>query len=264
MLMLFSKGSIVLLGSFFGLANLLPLLGASLWLYRSRYRDFTPSWSRVDIGQARNLLSLGVKFFFIQAASIIIYSTNNMIITQLFGPEEVAVYGIAFKYMSVITMVFAIILTPFWSAFTDAYHRDDLAWIDSMMKRLLLAWCGLVAIAVVMVVLSGLVYRLWIGDTLAIPYSLTISMAIYVIINSWNSIFSSFQNGLGVLRLQLLGAFIGIVFSLPLAILFASTFGFGVKGVLFGTILGSILPGIWSPIQYRKVINGTATGIWGL
>ncbi|HOJ04283.1 MAG TPA: MATE family efflux transporter [Bacteroidota bacterium] len=256
------QGSILWMALLFGLANLLPLIGASVWFFRTRYREYRPSMKHVDFSQSRGLLSLGVKFFLLQAAAIIIYSTNNMIITQLFGPHEVTVYGIAFKYLSVVTMVFSIVLTPFWSAFTDAYHRGDHDWINRMMNRLMWSWCGLFALVAFMVFVSAQVYNVWIGDDISIPFALTITMGVYVLLNAWNSIFSAFQNGIGILRLQLVGAAIGSVTSIPLAILFASTLKFGVKGVLFGAIFGSVLPAIWSPIQFRKIMNGTASGIW--
>jgi O-antigen/teichoic acid export membrane protein len=185
-----------------------------------------------------------------------------MIITQLFGPEEVTVYGIAFKYMSSVTMIFAIVMTPFWSAFTDAYHSSDIAWIVRIMKKLMMLWVGCVVFAGVLIVLAAPFYSLWVGSAMHIPFALTLSMAVYVCVNAWNSIFASFQNGVGVLRLQLIGAIGGGILTVPLAIFLASTLGIGVKGVLWATIAGSLLPAVWSPIQYRKIIAGTATGIW--
>jgi O-antigen/teichoic acid export membrane protein len=203
-----------------------------------------------------------LKFFFLQSAAIIIYSTDNMIITQMFGPDEVAVYGVAFKYMSIVTMVFGIVITPFWSAFTDAYHRNDIAWIERIMKRLIQFWAFAAVATIGLVLFSAPLYRLWVGDIVAIPFSLTATMGLYVIVNIWNSVFSSFQNGVGILRLQLLGAGVGGVVNIPLAILLAGHFGLGVPGVLLATILGSFLPAVWSPIQYRKIVRGVATGIW--
>jgi O-antigen/teichoic acid export membrane protein len=263
LLMKFGEGSLVHLGIGFGLANLLPLIGASVYLYRSRYKEFAPRWSAVDLSKSKDLLSLGVKFFLLQSAAIIIYATDNMIITQILGPSEVAVYGIAFKYMSAVTMVFGIVITPFWSAFTDAYHRSDLRWIERIMRRLITFWGYAAVVTILLVAISGFAYQFWVGDMIAVPFAVTITMAVYVIVNAWNSVFASFQNGVGVLRLQLIGAGIGGVINIPLAVFLAGPLGLGIPGVLLATIIGSLLPAVMSPIQFRKIMSGTAVGIWG-
>jgi O-antigen/teichoic acid export membrane protein len=263
LLLQMGKSSLVYLGIGFGLANLLPLLGASIYLYRSQYNEFAPRWNSIDFSRSRELISLGLKFFFLQSAAIIIYSTDNMIITQMFGPDEVAIYGIAYKYMSAVTMFFGIVITPFWSAFTDAFHRNDLGWIERIMKQLIRFWIYAAAVTIILVIVSGPLYRLWVGDMVAIPFAVTVTMGVYVIVTVWNSIFSAFQNGVGVLRLQLLGAGVGGLINIPLAVLLAGPVGLGIPGVLLATILGSMLPAIWSPIQYHKIIRGVATGIWG-
>jgi len=77
-------------------------------------------------------LSLGEIFFFIKIGGILLFQTDNIIIIRLFGPEKVTTFNIAYKLFSVIIMGFAIIMTPFWSAFTDAYAKQDFEWIKSV------------------------------------------------------------------------------------------------------------------------------------
>jgi O-antigen/teichoic acid export membrane protein len=95
----------------------LVLAASSLWFYNHEYRKYAPSFRYVKFSYARDLMSLGFKFFFIQIASIVIYQTSNIIIAQLFGPEQVTPFNIAYKYFNVISMGFGIIVMPFWSAF---------------------------------------------------------------------------------------------------------------------------------------------------
>lgn len=90
--------------------------------------------------KAKDLFSLGAKFFIIQIAAILLYQTNTIIISQLFGPEQVAPYNIAFQYFSIIMMVFSIIVSPFWSAFTEAWVKNDIQWIKNIMNKLFKVW----------------------------------------------------------------------------------------------------------------------------
>lgn len=46
-----------------------------------------------------------------------------------------AEYNIAYKYIGLIEMAFMIIMTPFWSAATDAYARKDYQWIKGILKN---------------------------------------------------------------------------------------------------------------------------------
>lgn len=93
---------------------------SSLWFFNGKYKVYRPTLKLVDFNKAKDIFTLGLKFFVIQIAAILLYQTNNIIISQLLGPAEVTPYNIAFKYFSILSMIFMIILSPFWSAFTDA------------------------------------------------------------------------------------------------------------------------------------------------
>ena len=56
---------------------------------------------------------------------LFIFQFTNIIITRIEGPDVVTQYNIAYKYFNVLNMFALIILSPFWSAFTDAYVKKD-------------------------------------------------------------------------------------------------------------------------------------------
>jgi O-antigen/teichoic acid export membrane protein len=246
----------------FSISNFIVPLVASFWFFGNRYKDIAPSLKSIDFKCTSGLMNLGIKFFIIQGAAIIIYSTNNMIISQLFSPAEVTPFNIAFKYFSVVTMVWAIILTPFWSAFTEAYTKGDIKWIKSMIKKLKSYWLLTVLLSLTMLLLSKQVYSIWIGDKIHVPFMLSMGMCLFVTINGWITIFVNFLNGTGKVKIQLISALFGAVFSIPLSILFAKTLSMGPAGVIYGTFTLSIISAIWAPLQYYKIINNTANGIW--
>ena len=255
-----TQGSLIYLGVSFVGTQLLILLGSSLWFFSKKYKMYAPSVKYVRFSYARNLMNLGVKFFVIQIAFLIIYETTVIIITQLFGPAEVVPYNIAFKYFSVIPMVFGIITMPYWSAITEAYVSRDFDWIRASMKKLVLIWAGFVALALVMLIFSEKVFLLWVGTTVKVPFMLSAIIVVYVVANAWCTIFSSFLNGVGKLRLQLYSAVIGAIINIPLAIFLAKQVG--IAGVVLSSCVLAIGGAIWVPIQYNKLINNKATGIW--
>jgi len=73
-------------------------------------------------------------------------------------------------------------------------------------------------------------------------------------------IFSMFLNGVGKLKLQLYSGLFGALINIPLAIFLGKQFG--IFGVVLSTCLLGVLGAIWMPIQYYKIINNKAQGIW--
>ena len=57
---------------------------------------------------------------------LFIFQVINIIISRNLGPIAVTQYNVAYKYYNVLNMASVIILTPFWSAFTDAYVKGIL------------------------------------------------------------------------------------------------------------------------------------------
>ena len=232
----------------------------SIWAFTFKYKDYRPSLSHIQFSEFGFLMNLGFKFFFLQLSGIIFFQTNSFIIAQIFGPEEVTPYSIGFKYYSVVTMLFTIVLAPYWSAITDAYTKGELDWIQNTVRRLRMIWGGFLIILIVMLALSGHIIELWVGDEVRVSAGLSIALAFYTAIFSYNAIYSHFINGTGKLKVQLYRMAVSIVLYIPVTIYFAKTFG--LTGIMFGLILVAVTATIIYEIQYHKVIHGKATGIW--
>lgn len=214
------------------------------------YKDLAPKWSCINFRYSKSLLSLGGQFFIVQIACLIIFSTSNLFITQLCSPSEVTVYNIAFKYFSVITMAFIILITPFWSAATDAYARKDFAWIKRSVGMMMKFWALLEIVALIMLLVADYVYNVWVN--LTIPFSLSILMFLYVSIVNWNNLFAYFLNGIGLVRTQLYSSVIASMLYIPLAIFLGHIWG--MNGVCLAMCIVLFLSSIVLPIQYRKII----------
>ena len=95
-----------------------------------------------------------MQFFILQGAALVVFATDNMIITQMIGPEEVPAYNIAFKYFNLVMVFFTVLTVPYWSAFTDAFHRQDHQWIKNTVRALMRIWFLSLVVVVVMLVLG--------------------------------------------------------------------------------------------------------------
>ena len=255
-----TTGNLIYLGLALSVPPVLVLFFSSIWLYAHGYRTYAPSLFHIDLRYVRSLMGLGVKFFILQIATLVLYQTSNIIIAHLFGSESVTLYNIAFKYFSVVTMFMLIIMMPLWSAFTDAWARKEITWITATIKKLNYLWISLSILVIFMLIVSNPVYILWIGSDLHVPFSISVSLTIYIIINIGAYIYSIFLNGVGIIRIQLMLSVVGTIIYIPLAIIFGKIFG--TPGVVFATSIVNVLNLVFFIIQYKKIINSTAIGLW--
>lgn len=83
----------------------------------------------------RSVVGLGGQFFVVMFSMLFIFQLTNIILSRVQGPEAVTQYNIAYKYFNVLNMAANIILTPFWSAFTDAYIKRDYNWMRGTLEN---------------------------------------------------------------------------------------------------------------------------------
>ncbi len=261
-LLFFSQRSLIRLGTTYSVLTLIVPLSASILLFRTKYKHLSPAPRFVNFRHTPALMGIGWKFFVIQITTIIVFSTDQIIITRLFGPKEVTPYHVAFKYFNILVVGFGILTGPYWSAFTEAWVKKDIQWIKNTTRNLLRIWFSVVLIAVLMLLLSTPVYRIWVGEKVKISFYLSAVMAAFTLISTWNMIFVNFINGVSKIRIQLIIAIFAGVINIPVSVYLARDLSLGIAGVMLGTCL-SLLPDIFiTPIQYFKIIQGKAKGIW--
>lgn len=130
------------------------------------------------------------------------------------------------------------------------------------MKKSFWLWLVVLGVVILMVLGSNLFYQFWVGDRVQVPMSLSVAMALFVSLSTLNSIFVTFINGVGKLRLQIFTAIFSILANIPLSYLFAVPLGMGLAGVILATTCSILLSLILRPWQYYLIINQKATGIW--
>jgi O-antigen/teichoic acid export membrane protein len=234
---------------------IIPVLG-SIWFFSKNYNTLIPSRKYINFSYAKDLLGLGFRFFVIEICSIIIFSTDNIIISQVLGPVNVTPYVIVFSYFNVITMLLAMISMPLWSAYTEAYVKKDYKWIKNTLNKMLLLLIPTSCIVLLMIVLAKpIITRIWIGKDVGIKTLLVFLMGFYVLLQAWNRIYSWFLNGIGELKYTLYAMIAGAIINIPISIFFAKTLSMGISGVILGTIVSLSIFGIIGPFQVYRILN---------
>lgn len=226
-------------------------------LFAGRYRDIRPSLSAVTFSLAPDLLKLGVKFFLIQIAGVIQYQMVNFLIIHYFGAGEVTSYNIAYKYFNIAYMVWMILVTPIWAAVTDALAKGDVEWVKNAVRKYLKVFALFLAGSLAMLALASVAYRIWIGESVSVPFEISLWVMLFNLVMMFGSIFVNVLNGAGILNLQTVACLVSPVVFILLAMLMIRA-GWGVKSILIASVVANYNGLIFAPIQYYHFIRKNA------
>ena len=256
-----TKGSLFFLCLVYGSKTAVVMLIAAVVLFMGSLKNLSPSRKHIDFNRALPLLNLGVKFFINQIFYLIVTQTSVILVVQFFGPEDVTTFNLAVRYMTITSMIYMMVLTPFLSAFTEAFIKKEFVWIRTTIRRINGIWLLASIATIIMIFGYKVFFKLWVGDAVIIPFSLILALAIFNIASMWNSTYGLFLNGIGKIHLQLylLGAQAILFF--PLSYLFYKA-GFGLVSVVAVQILFSLISVYFMTMQYKKIIRQKAIGIW--
>ncbi|MGG9970616.1 lipopolysaccharide biosynthesis protein [Ferruginibacter sp. SUN002] len=237
------------IGIILSIAPLFVNITASIIFFKGRFKTIAPSIKQYDRSYLKEVMSIGLKFFVIQVAVLIIFSTDNILITQLYLPEEVASYNFVYKYFSVISLFFGIIATPLWTMYTDAYKKNDIVWMENNIKRLLKLFVVAVFGVILMTLLSDFIMHIWLGKSYNSTMLFVFVVGVYTLQTVWNNIFVLPLNAMGKLNLQMGLAIWAAVINIPLAILLSHVIH-TVVSIVIANILSLLLGSIVSYLQF--------------
>lgn len=261
-LMKTTQGSLLYLGASFSIINLIVPLLVGVWVFNTTYKKYRPGLKFVDFTYLKELMSLGMRFFIMQGAVLIVFMTDNLIITQISGPKDVTPYNLAHKYFGVATMLFTIITTPLWSAYTEAYVKQDFSWIRQTTFKTFKLWIITFFGILLMLLLADFAYSILGAGKVTVPFMLSVVMSLWVMFSTSTMVFSNFLSGISKIKLSLWHSVFVSIANIPLSIFFAKNLGMGSTGVILASLICVFPRAIFQPIQYWKIINNKAQGIW--
>jgi O-antigen/teichoic acid export membrane protein len=219
------------------------------FLFR-RYHWLTPTLSAVRWQCVKRLFSLGSKYLVTQLASLGIYQSQPIIITQMLGPAKVVIFVVAYKIVALPMDLVYMATQPFVSAFGEAKARNDWHWIKGAYRNTVKASIGFgLPLLVVIALTAKPLIRIWAGNIALPSTSLIVWLSIYTIIGIGLMAAGQMLTGLELvnpLAISITLCALGIIGS---AILLAPRWG--LTGIAFGMAASKIIT-FW-PIQLYEV-----------
>ena len=250
----FSEGNLVYVAILFGAGTTLTYLINSINIWK-KYKFFRPRLKTYDRGYVKEICSVGIKFFVMQIAAVVLFTTDNIIITRLFGSEAVTPCSMFNKIYNTGYGFFTAITVPIWSASTEALAKKNYEWFDKVLRKLnivaLVFFIGYVLVGIAFKPLAAI----WLQRELDYPDGLILVMIIYYLMQTISVTYGSVNNGIGALNGQVvLGIIQGIV-NVPMSIFLARNCGLGVVGVKLATAMLVGVGAIFQPIYYHITID---------
>ena len=248
-----SSQNMVYISILYGISTFIPLLANNIFIFK-KYSFLKPGFAFFDKTKTHDLLSLGIVFFILQMSGIMLSTTDNIIISKLFGAINVTPIDVSTKLLSVVKGFYTAMIIPIWARTTKAFVENDHKWLNNMFKQLvymlILFGMGIVLI----VLLFKPITFIWLKQNLNISFMVVIVIALGTFAEMVNASFSSILNGMNLMKIQLYIAIIQIIVNIPLSVLLARNIGLGPMGVKTATTLLFIFSGlIYSIYTYFKI-----------
>jgi O-antigen/teichoic acid export membrane protein len=136
-----------------------------------------PRPSLIDRSISRELLHSGASFFFIQVAAVVVFSSDNIVVSHYLGAAEVTPYSVTWRLVGLAAVLQSLIFPALWPAYAEAYAKRDYGWIRRTFS---LTMKGTVALnlccVTVLIVFGRTLIRLWAGPAAVPTFSLLLAM----------------------------------------------------------------------------------------
>ena len=159
-------------------------------------------------------------------------------------------------------MVSVIVLTPYWSAFSDAYAKHDYKWMNNSFSKLTHMALMSIPVLILMLLFAPIFFKIWVGDSVSIPFKLNAMVALYIMSQIFSGIHTYIINGLGKVTLQVILYVILSLFAIPAMNYLSLHIGlYGILSVLISVYLAQA---ILCRVQIKRILKNTACGLWNM
>src|SRR5208337_1400234 len=195
-----------------------------------------PRSSLVDACAIKELLNSGSSFFLIQVAGVIVFSSDNLIVSHYLGAAEVTPYSVTWRVVGFVAVLQSLIFPALWPAYAEAYAKRDYAWIRRTFAIAMTGTAALNALCVAVLLLFGRgLIRLWAGAAAVPTWPLLLAMCAWAVISCFMTVESCLLAALNRTRAQAALSIVAAGVNVALSMMWVRQIGS--LGVIAGTLV---------------------------
>lgn len=248
------KNNLFIMALVYGVSMVVVNLVTSIMVY-SKDENVRPNVKSIDIKVGKSITSLGLQFFVIQICAMVLFTTDSLIISYLYGAADVTPYNTVNKLFNVIIGLFSALIAPVWSNVTKLKAEENYDGIKSLIRKLQLIMIPFVVGTILLVLIFRPLTRLWLGQDLAYTTPLILFGALYCLLTIWCNTYAAVSNGMEIMKISMFFACIQAIVNIPLSLFMAKKLGLQSAGVLGGTCGAMIIAAVVSPIIVNRKLK---------
>jgi len=199
-----------------------------------------PRLSLIERGPIAELLSSGSSFFLIQVAAVVVFSSDNLVVSHYLGASEVTPYSVTWRMVGFVALLPALVFPALWPAYAEAYAKHDYGWIRRTFAMTMTGTVALHALCVSVLLLFGRgLIRLWAGAAAVPGWPLLLAMCLWALISGFMTVESCLLAALNRTRAQALLSIVAAGVNVALSLLWVRQIGS--LGVIAGTIVSYVV-----------------------
>lgn len=205
-------------------------------------------------GFLRELIGLGLKYMIIQIGLLFVFTIDNYLLSNVFGPKEIVPYEIVNKLFQLPMMIIFAVLSPLWSMFAKDYGDKNYFALLSKFKKFNINFLGILFIIVLLGLSCPFIISIWIHDKIIIPDNLILYISLVTALRIFVSFYSFFLYGVEKINNYIIILVISVVIKIPLTYYFIHL-DFGINSVILSTLFIMILWIIFIPLECYKILS---------
>jgi O-antigen/teichoic acid export membrane protein len=180
----------------------------------------------MDRGLPKQMLLVGLQFFFLQATAALIGGMDPLIAGHILGPKSVADLSVAQKPFELVSIFLVLLSQPLWPAYREAIVSRDVRWVRWTLLRALTAALLLSGIAAITMGFAGrYLISVWAGPNAHPSTMLIVGYGFANVVTTLLTQASIFLNAMGKINFQLAILVPAAVVALILKFLLTEHFG---------------------------------------
>ena len=235
-----TEGGLLLLVLAVSGTGLVVQLASGLWLFTGFRPEFSPQLSSVRRESAREIMTVGVQFFFIQIVALSIFQTDGLLIAHFLGAADVPAYSLTYKLFEFTSLLQTTMFGYLWVAYAEAISRGDIDWVRKTFRRTLAFSLGSTLTAMIpLIFIAQPFIRIWTRGSVIPPFDLILWMAAWSMINAFCSPIACLLAAASQMKTQLVYGTAVAVANLFLSIFLIQRWG--ASGAIAGTVIAYVL-----------------------
>lgn len=240
-------GSGVLIGTVIGSA------ANMLWI---QTRESLIGFWSIKREQLRELVAAGAAFWVIQLGTLLIFQSSIFIANLIHGNVAAATFGLHAQLVGYMSALLAVVIGPYWSAISDAWHRGDIEWLRKTIRSLqMLAFVVASGYSLVLLLAGRFVMEFWTNGNVAWDSTLMLLLCLNLIVQSVVGVSAMTLGALGIAKQTAVVVCVHALLHVILTVVL--THMFGLHGLAAGALISYLVTSGWFVAYKLKAIAFT-------